>query len=655
MDVDVDLIQDPADRETFTDPDLYRRNHRILGRRAPFLRSFLESGRGDYTVEKTEAGIMIHDLAGRPVMPHPAHEHAARRFEMYMAKPTILAAYRPLQAVNVEARYWDDHLQTVLPTTDAAFWKRDPDIKAATTCVMVDTASTETMLKFLEALPDLDLVIFCIHDINLFVAALQVMDWEVVYQAFDRRGVAIWMRLLPGGQDSKRVILEQLRRAVRIMPDNIPFYSHLESATYTALIRDVVREFTPSTYGVGFFRDEVIMLENTQENIYKRDRPLLCKQPAHTGTALIVGSGPSLDRTLDRIKALSETCTVVAAGTAVEPLLSHGIRVDVCVILERGIVPRQVFEGIAERVDLSGITLIASATVDTQTEDLFDRAAYFFRPGLNTAIGYGRDNGHILQGCDPTVTNTAVSVAHFIGYRRMVLFGVDVGSIDINKHHSDNTTYYKEKKLGDLAPTRMGIQADASFGGPAHTNNIFDWTRLRLEEFFRVFNEIQAVNMSDGVTIRNVPPVMPEVPVSVTDLFPIGRPSPGCLTIESRPYDRTNYRYDPDELDHYVDQLLEAIRSFSWETRTEAILSINSLLWVQGVAHPYQTILRGTLTHMVTAVVGALLRMTDAERARHETALRDAMVAGLTGMHAELSDLIRHDIHAIPWDDPMRY
>ncbi|KAA5603832.1 DUF115 domain-containing protein [Roseospira marina] len=641
-------------QEPYTNPALYDRNVALLARRAPAIQSFLESGRCDYTLQEAEGGVVILDSRGERVLPLPEPQYSNQRFAVFERRAIVLTAFRPLINVNLDAHCWADHLQSVLPVTDQAFWRRVPDMKGAMTAVVVDHASTEGMKALIDCLPDLDILVYCISDINLFIAALHLMDWSEIYKTCEKRNAELWIRLLPQGREAVREVLQHIRRAARMLPDNIPVYLHKESAASTDFGRSLIEEFATSTFGVGFFRDEVIMLENSMVNILDHKRPLLRRQRAHAGTALVVGSGPSLDQSFETIRALSESCLVVACGSAVEPLLSQGIRVDVCVILERGQMVKTVFDGIASRVDLSSVVMVASSTINDQIEEHFARGVYFFRPGLNVAEGFGRGKHHVVQGCDPTVSNTGLSVAEYMGFRRMLLFGVDVGSLDQNKHHSDHTPYYVDKALKDQKILDFPTKTTGSFGGPAHTTWVFEWTRARIEDFATVFDHLFILNVSDGVVIPSVTPVMPVNGALLTRVFPVGRPAEPPVTVEADPFDEDHYNYDPDECDRYMNAIAGACADLSWKTRQSVVMSLNNLLWTREASHPYQRLVRGSVTQMVASVFGVLMRMDDEQRRTHEPALRAAVLKGVEAMHTELSDLLRHGIHAIPADDPAR-
>jgi len=648
--MDTDQIQD-----AYTDWDLYERNTSVLTRRAPAIQSFLESRRCDYTLRQVDDGIAFLDANGDSVLPLPEPQYSEQRVQMFESQAIVLTAFRPLEHVSLEAPYWLDNLQTVRKVTDQNFWRRAPDKKTAMTCLVVDLSSTEGLMALIDGLPELDILVYCISDINLFIAALHVVNWPEIFRTVEKRNTEIWIRLLSPGRDGLRESLQYLRRASRMLPDNIPVYIHKDSITMKEFGRSLLDEFTASTYGVGFFRDEVIMLENSMVNILDHGRPLLQRQPAHQGTALVVGSGPSLDDTMETVRTLSETCFVIACGTAVEPLLSQGIRVDVCVILERGLMVKTVFDRIAERVDLSTVVMVASSTVNHEVERHFARSVYFFRPGLNVSEGFGGGKSHhVLQGCDPTVSNTGISVAEYLGFRRMILFGVDVGSVDKAKHHSNWSAYYVDKMIKDVGGVDFSAKTRGAFGGKVYTNWIFDWTRARLEDFATVFDQLFILNVSDGGMIPSVTPLMPANGPLLTQVFPVARPMDPPVTVLDEPFDMMDYAYDPDEWDRYMNTLSAVCVDLSWANRQQIVMSLNNLLWADEATHPFQKLVRGSVTHMVSSAFSVLMRMETAQQQEHEPELRAAVLAGIASMQRELNELLRFGIHALPPDAPAR-
>ena len=108
-------------------------------------------------------------------------------------------------------------------------------------------------------------------------------------------------------------------------------------------------------------------------------------------------------------------------------LLNHGIRPDFHVELENGVGTLEMMAATAEAHDLSGITLIASVTVQPAMVPYFDKCIHFFRERVSSTELFSGPFS-ILQPAGPTVANTALICGIRMGFRELYLFGVDMGS-----------------------------------------------------------------------------------------------------------------------------------------------------------------------------------------------------------------------------------
>jgi hypothetical protein len=646
----------PADTKSlsYTDPILFEKNRALLVKRAPRLRSVIDRGQSNYYVEKVGDQFFFKDGDGRQVLKYPERKYSTIIVSKFLSVIQGLDFGKRVEFVDADKEYWLDHLDSVVSATRGSFWKRKPNGKEATTLAIVDHTSTEGMLRLIDAFPELDTLVFFVHDVDLFMAALQVMDWTIIFGVCDSRKLDVWLHFAPPGNKGVSAVLDAVKKLAIMAPDNIVIYFHSNKRSYADLEYGVRRDFVSSTSGVGFFRDEIVMVENTMANLMDRMRPLIEPQRPNGMTAVVVGSGPSLDHAIEQVRTLSESCAVIACGTAVEPLLAHGIRVDVCVNQERGRALTDLYEGIAQRVELKPIPLVASTTVDPRLQDFFSDGYYYFRGGLNTSKGFGCGSASFLVGCDPTVTNAGLSLAGFLGFRRVILFGVDVGSIDKEKHHSETSAYYKDDNQKEKAHEPFKIPVPACFGGSAKTSVSFAWTRYHHEKLIAHRPEVMVVNASDGAMISGAPPVEAAAIPFLCDAFPLDRAPFKGIELSGTPFDDNNFNYDVSDLDEFVEDVRSALRAFSWADRSKALKSLTTLLWSMDTGHPFQLVLRGTLTLMVWSTVSTLGRMTSDERSQYEAPLRRAMLLGLDGMYREIRDLIVDGKHALDWEDPRR-
>jgi uncharacterized Rossmann fold enzyme len=425
----------------------------------------------------------------------------------------------------------------------------------------------------------------------------------------------------------------------RVNPDNIPVYFHASGPIVKEVSSALQKEYTMASTGVGFFEDEIEMLRNTVQNIIVHDRPVITSREAHAGTAIIVGSGPSVDSTMEVLRKHAESAFVIAAGTAVETLLTAGVRVDCCVILERGKEVSEVFDEVSQRLDMSSVTLVGSSTIQSDLERHFRAGIYFFRPGLNIVRGFATGTKSILYNCDPTVSNTAAALAHFLGFRSILLFGVDMGSVHEHRHHSSQTAYYTSDVLRDL-DVKMPVSVLATFGGMARTNFIFNWARDRLEEFIESHPDTDVILIGEGARIKGTVPVLPEAADMLDAIYPIIPIDEDLREVPAIPYDRSYYNYDIRHLEDFTGRLHDIIQEFSWDTRHAMTEKVMTTLWKHSRRDPFQMIMRGSVTEMIWSALSLLSALDPEDRPQYAEGLRDALANAITMMEETIKSVL---------------
>jgi hypothetical protein len=276
----------------------------------------------------------------------------------------------------------------------------------------------------------------------------------------------------------------------------------------------------------GFYEDEYVMLRNGTANLLKYDFDLLEERPRTEKNmpAFIVGSGPSLDAVIPLIREWQDRAVIFSGGTALKPLLEHGIRPDFHCELENTKPPADHLVGLHERFgDFAGITLIASTTVDPRLGALFEHRIFFFRDSVSTTPLWCPDRKGLF-GTAPTCTNTALRMAQLFNLQEIYLFGVDLGTRDSTAHHSKDAIYNSDDQwLNDHQrdPNRiMKLEMPANFGGKAYTSVVFHWAQMMMEQTVAVLGRVKVYNCSDGIQVAGT---IPKLPKSVRMTTPPGR------------------------------------------------------------------------------------------------------------------------------------
>lgn len=287
-------------------------------------------------------------------------------------------------------------------------------------------------------------------------------------------------------------------------------------------IREVIIEtLWELFFGMGYFDDELITARHTFENL-RRNYPILLKRKTirDDAVAFVVGSGPSLDHLIPIIKEYGDRAVIFSCGTAISILYKMGIKPDFHFEKER---PSVIEEVVVRSVNgdlewLKGINFIGLNNVYSGVFDLFGRAGMIIKAADTMGailVEAGMPADMVMSG-QPTVTNLAIEYALNVGFNRIFLFGVDMGSKVKEVHHSKNTVYVDmlpeedELKKFLLIQPENSIVVPGNFGGEAHTNKILAFSSRMITHHVQFHPQARVFNLNDGAKIEHVTPLLPE-------------------------------------------------------------------------------------------------------------------------------------------------
>ncbi|WP_259783142.1 motility associated factor glycosyltransferase family protein [Aestuariispira ectoiniformans] len=298
--------------------------------------------------------------------------------------------------------------------------------------------------------------------------------------------------------------------------DGSYFYVHYNSYFLKQVEREFREKISLITANPGFFEDEIKMLSNCFRNITSYDHlTFVVKTRLEKETPIvIVGSGPSLDTSIGLIKENRDKIIVLSCGTGLGSLLGHGVTPDFHAELENTPGPLEVVGNLSKQYDLSPITLIASNTINPELPKLFKRRILFFRDSVTSTYAFGGPYGAVYNAA-PTVTNAGARLAVGLGFRKLYLVGVDLGSREKGKHHSAQSVYVADKNFlathpGHKAASNFKHQARGNFGGTIQTNQSFLWSSTMFQALKEYDDNVELVNCSDGIRISGATPQLPE-------------------------------------------------------------------------------------------------------------------------------------------------
>ena len=365
---------------------------------------------------------------------------------------------------------------------------------------------------------DLDIRNLCIFDPHKdsFYASLHTIDWVGILQKMTSKGRMLKLLI---GVDHKDAMVELKLQADKIGLFNFVYtfiYRHFSSPKENEFIETYKKEYHLAATGTGFFDDEQISLAHTVHNLNSHFPFLYSGARSITDIPVfLLGNGPSLDAHIDYLKTYQNNAIVITCGTALSSLAKTGIKPDFHVEMERSaITPSYIKHGTTEEYR-KGITLICLNTAAPQMTELFEHVCIATKPndlGENIINSYYDDTPPRLLLCNPTVTNAGLAASLLIGFREIILLGVDLGMKDDSSHHSSLSIYYdiERKKKEKSAETFTNYATKGNFGGEVLTNPILHATKHNFEILIREMERsgvaLKIYNPNDGAYIEGTIP-----------------------------------------------------------------------------------------------------------------------------------------------------
>ncbi|MEP4379406.1 MAG: 6-hydroxymethylpterin diphosphokinase MptE-like protein [Alphaproteobacteria bacterium] len=347
--------------------------------------------------------------------------------------------------------------------------------------------------------------------------SLSTIDWAEIFMAIHGAGGSVYFIFERDIDAISSRIREVVRETGTAFLDGSYVYQHLGSGVLNGAHQAFHDDFALHIYGLGFYEDEVVMMSNAVSNLGRGTTKVIASPlPVRDTPVMICGSGPSIDRDMDFIIANRENVILVSLGSSLRALRANGLTPDYHVELENEAAnARNVRNAVEEFGKPEGTTLIASTSVRPEVCRYFDDRVFYFRDRVSSTmlLSSGADP---LGACGPSVANAALITLLYMGFRKLYLFGVDMGTRERDTYHA-SATYIGLGKAPEWGGENR-FEVPANFGGTAYTEGILNWSRFTFENVVRLHRDLDCINCSDGVRIAHATPQLSRL---VT--FPQGR------------------------------------------------------------------------------------------------------------------------------------
>ncbi len=349
---------------------------------------------------------------------------------------------------------------------------------------------------------------------EFFIASLYVVDYTKIWDIQRKKGKLKFFINIAKIKQGYEYLFYTLSSYVRYFPSRFAFpaiYVHYEekNTNYRETVNNQIRNLLK---GLGFFDDEEQAIENAYYNYLLKRKMIFEKSKIENNKipVLIIGSGPSLEQTIDIIKKYKNKALIVSCGSSLSKLAKEGIFPDVWINLERVPTVKNILEKAQEYgLDLSKLLVITSDITHKSVIDMLNKDNIYYFPRGGAAIHSMLNTRKFLSGFLPTVTNTGLSILFYMGFKKFYLLGVDLGTKTPGILHTSHTIYKKED---DAKHAYIG-PFPGNFGGKVYTIDVFLWSKSNMEDFIRYITtkeNAKVFNVSDGIKIEGALPLKPK-------------------------------------------------------------------------------------------------------------------------------------------------
>lgn len=522
---------------------------------------------------------------------------------------------------------------------------------------------------------------------DAFYLSLQLVDWVSILNKFVENDQNIHFVF----SDEENLTSDLSIKLSSVGRHNVAG-SYLYSAFYLPEYKELFKKVKDLLgfsvlNGFGFYDDSRYSLAHTAGNLksgvplFSTDRKINKSLGQDRLPVFLTGSGPSLDDEIEFIKKNQNKAIIISCGSSLKPLLANDIIPDYYIEMERtSIVTRFIqdsYDGIEGYFDkLKQITFIAVSQVDPKAFEFFETKGMVLKDvetgSFFTRKVFDRIDLPVLPRLAPTCVHSGFTIAVAMGFRNIFLFGTDMGTTDLNKHHSKHSLY---SKVESQESKKLDIKEDgeiykSNFGDkPVYSSGFYPVSKTNIESIMigwkgNIGSKLAVYNCSDGAYLEGAEP-MPSSEIDFSefdqelDVRKIARSVfEACFSFKPEISDKELNRHLSgmyntfDKACDYGKQLIVDIKSiregfdliekFRLDFHSSKVLS-DEEAWVY-------TLFDGTLLYVLSAINSTLLLPAD----------EDVIVKRVNDQFSVLRqffDDAKHDFRekALVCDDPSRH
>lgn len=275
---------------------------------------------------------------------------------------------------------------------------------------------------------------------------------------------------------------------------NYNYYKTEEYLLYVSAMEKTIMAINGTQAVIGRFNEA--FFRNTFENI-----PYLCESKSFANLytriqeglpAIVVASGPSLDKNVKDLLRAKNKALIVAADSSLRTLLNAGVIPDLCVSVDPKKLTKHFSNDIAN--DIPIVCQLSSNCDILKTH----RASKFFVNDLNQHVQNFFTEKEILFpviSSGGSVANDAFAICQMLGFKTIIMVGQDLAYTN-NKTHSAMSV--RGEWNIDVSTLENNTMTEDIYGQPILSSHEFTLYRDWIEEQIETHPDLLAVDATEG-------------------------------------------------------------------------------------------------------------------------------------------------------------
>ncbi|WP_415900043.1 6-hydroxymethylpterin diphosphokinase MptE-like protein [Neptuniibacter sp. QD48_11] len=498
---------------------LYEKNIAYIKDKLPSLYEFYL----DYKPEKMQVGfddagnLNLVNASGVYVYPEDPEIFACKQVEAYKKKPTIKFLTFKNEAIDtgyIHQKLMGNLFQYYEEVKDGYYKALTACPNEIQTMIVMGVGAGFHIRDIAMNMSVRNLCIYDPHPETLFIS-FHLIDWQPIIEKYSQPGYNIEFCIGHSVRKSYAVLTSFFGRVGMFNVVRTFIFKHYDSLEVQELDSLLQNDLLKIAMGIGFYDDERVGLAHTMVNFRNdvsiaRKSLINHKEQISNRTVVVVGNGPSLDENEDFLRSLQGRAYIISCGTALATLEKKGIKPDIHVEQER---PKNVYDWLINSTSeefRKGIRFVGLNTVYPDVFDLFDESYMVAKPNdlggtfIFELLHRKPGNSLVLaEFANPTVTNFGASLSLTLGFKNIILVGVDLGMVTLDAHHSKDSSYEKKTEAHQNALKTAGVfERPGNFRDKIYTTNALDKSRISFEMLLDRFKQVNCVNINDGARIQ---------------------------------------------------------------------------------------------------------------------------------------------------------